>query len=168
MDDTFDTPWKEVVMDHFLEFMAFYFPNAHAAIDWSQPHVFLDQELAALSCDAELGKRVIDWIMRLPAGLEKRLRADILHLERSPGMTYLSSLERIGMEIGLEKGRQEGRQEGQEEGLRLGLSMQLNMRFGKIDPQYQALIDHAGGEQLTRWAKNFVHADHIEAVFHGD
>ncbi|MET0267528.1 MAG: Yae1 family protein [Duganella sp.] len=318
MDDTYDTPWKEVVMDHFPEFMAFYFPKAHAAIDWSQPHVFLDQELAALSRDAELGKRVldklvrvhtyemgeqwvlihlevqgqhdsefarrmfiynyrvydrysrpvasmalladesrgwrpsgfgwrlldcsmqldfpvakmqdyaddidallaqdnpfalvtvahllaqrtrgnahqrrmvkwrltkllyqrnwdkqriinlyrvIDWIMRLPAGLEKRLRTGILHLERRPGMTYLSSIERIGMEIGRQKGLQEGRQEGREEGLRLGLAMQLSIRFGRFDPHYQELIDQAGSEQLTQWAKNFVHADHIEAVFHSD
>ncbi|WP_070361379.1 transposase [Duganella sp. HH105] len=59
-DDDFDTPWKEVVMCHFPEFMAFYFPLAHAAIDWSRPHVFLDQEFAALSRDAELGKRLLD------------------------------------------------------------------------------------------------------------
>jgi hypothetical protein len=49
MDDDFDTPWKEVLMHHFPEFMAFYFPAAHAAIDWSRPHAFLDQEFAALS-----------------------------------------------------------------------------------------------------------------------
>jgi hypothetical protein len=58
--DDYDSPWKEVVMHHFPEFMAFYFPRAHAAIDWSRPHVFLDQELAALSRDAALGKRLLD------------------------------------------------------------------------------------------------------------
>ena len=57
MDDDYDTPWKEAVAGHFPEFMAFYFPGAHAAIDWSRPHDFLDQELAALSHDAALGKR---------------------------------------------------------------------------------------------------------------
>jgi hypothetical protein len=65
MDDDFDTPWKEVVMHHFPEFMAFYFPNAHAAIDWSCPHAFLDQEFAALSRDAELGRRVLDKLVRV-------------------------------------------------------------------------------------------------------
>lgn len=312
MDDTYDTPWKEVVMDHFPEFMAFYFPKADAAIDWSQPHVFLDQELAALSRDAELGKRVldklvsvhtyemgeqwvlihlevqgqhdsefarrmfvynyrvfdrygrpvasmalltdesrdwrprqfgwrlldcsmqldfpvakmqdyaddidallahdnpfalvtvahlaalrtrrkpqqrsvakwrltkllyqrqwdkqrimnlyrvIDWIMRLPAGLEKRILAGISEMERRPDMAYLSSLERMGMENGLKKGRQEGLQDA----LRLVLATQLSIRFGALDPRHQALIAQAGTEQLTQWTKNFVHADHIEAVFH--
>ncbi|GJI95819.1 hypothetical protein RugamoR57_25370 [Duganella caerulea] len=52
--DDFDMPWKEVVMHHFPEFMAFYFPFAHAAIDWSRPHTFLDQEFGALTRDAEL------------------------------------------------------------------------------------------------------------------
>lgn len=52
--DDFDTPWKEVVTHHFPDFMAFYFPMAHAAIDWSRPHTFLDQEFAALSRDAWL------------------------------------------------------------------------------------------------------------------
>src|SRR5471030_1994980 len=59
-DDDFDTPWKEAVMHHFPEFMAFYFPLAHAAIDWSRPYTFLDQEFSALTCDAELGKRLLD------------------------------------------------------------------------------------------------------------
>jgi hypothetical protein len=49
MDDDYDTPWKEVVTRYFPEFMAFYFPDAHALIDWSRPYAFLDQELAALS-----------------------------------------------------------------------------------------------------------------------
>jgi predicted transposase YdaD len=65
MDDDFDTPWKEVVTQHFPEFMAFYFPQAHAAIDWSRPHDFLDQEFAALTRDAELGKRVLDKLVRV-------------------------------------------------------------------------------------------------------
>jgi hypothetical protein len=33
-NDDYDTPRKEVIMQHFPEFMAFYFPSAHAAIDW--------------------------------------------------------------------------------------------------------------------------------------
>ena len=65
MDDDYDTPWKEVVRDHFPEFMAFYFPQAHAAIDWSRPHDFLDQEFAALTRDAELGRRVLDKLVRV-------------------------------------------------------------------------------------------------------
>jgi len=65
MDDDYDTPWKEVVTRYFPEFMAFYFPDAHALIDWSRPYAFLDQELAALSRDAAVGKRILDKLVRV-------------------------------------------------------------------------------------------------------
>jgi len=309
--DDFDTPWKEVVMHHFPEFMAFYFPLAHAAIDWSRPHTFLDQEFGALTRDAELGKRlldklvsvylhdgseqwvlvhlevqgwrdarfaermfvynyrvydryqrpvaslalltdggarwrpgsfgyrllgcemriefpvvklrdfsgrmdelrahpnpfalvtmahlqarqtkgnahrrriakwrltkllyqrdwdkqriinlyrVIDWIMRLPEGLEARLRSGMLQIERRKAMTYLSSIERIGMEIGRKEGRQEGKQEGWAE----GLTMVLTQRFGPLDAQVRERIAGADVPQLSTWARNFVDATSLDEVF---
>jgi hypothetical protein len=307
-NDDHDTPWKEVVTHHFPEFMAFYFPLADAAIDWSRPHTFLDQEFAALARDAELGKRlldklvsvhthegteqwvlvhlevqgwhdpnfaerifvynyraydryrrpiasmalltddsmrwrphsfgytllgcstwiefpvvklldfssrvdelqshpnpfalvtaahllarktrgnahrrriakwrltkqlyqrhwskqriidlyrVIDWIMRLPQGLDSRLRDGILQLERRDAMTYMSSMERIGMEIG----RQEGRQEGQSE-----LLMELiTTRFGSVDVDLRSKLMAASPKQLSAWARNFVGATTLDEVFH--
>lgn len=307
MSDDYDTPWKEVVTRYFPEFMAFYFPETHAAIDWTRPHVFLDQELAALSRDATIGKRmldklvqvhsrehgaqwvlvhleiqgrresafaerifvynyriydhyrrpvaslallvdrhahwrptsfgwrlfncrlqldfpivkiqdyadqiddlleqynpfalvtvahlltrrtkgqahkrriakwrltkllyqrdwdrqriidlyrVIDWIMRLPIGLEKRLRSAIMQLERRPAMAYLSSIERIGMEMG----RQEGRQEGSAN----LLNLMLSERFGTLDQSTLGKLRNADAEQLARWGRNFIHANTLEAVF---
>ena len=47
-NDQYDSPWKEVIERYFPEFMAFYFPDAYAEIDWSKEHVFLDQELRAV------------------------------------------------------------------------------------------------------------------------
>jgi hypothetical protein len=40
--------------------MEFYFPDAHAEIDWAKGHIFLDQELRAVVQDAELGKHFVD------------------------------------------------------------------------------------------------------------
>jgi hypothetical protein len=65
MNDDYDTPWKEVVTRYFPEFMAFYFSEASACIDWSRPHEFLDQELAALSSDAAQGRRLLDKLVRV-------------------------------------------------------------------------------------------------------
>ncbi|MYM38450.1 transposase [Duganella qianjiadongensis] len=65
MSDDYDTPWKEVLVRYLPDFMAFYFPRAHAAIDWSRPYSFLDQELAALSAGAALGRRVLDKLVRV-------------------------------------------------------------------------------------------------------
>lgn len=63
--DDYDSPWKAVIEQFFPEFMAFYFPAAHALIDWMQPHVFLDQELQEVVKDAELGKRFVDKLARV-------------------------------------------------------------------------------------------------------
>jgi len=65
MADDYDTPWKEAIERYFADFLHFYFPQAHAQIDWSQPHVFLDQELRAVVQDAELGKRFVDKLVRV-------------------------------------------------------------------------------------------------------
>lgn len=65
MADDYDTPWKEAIERYFADFLLFYFPQAHAQIDWSQPHDFLDQELRAVVQDAELGKRFVDKLVRV-------------------------------------------------------------------------------------------------------
>ncbi|MHA4867431.1 RpnC/YadD family protein [Duganella sp. PWIR1] len=315
MNDDYDTPWKEVVTRYFPEFMAFYFPDAHAAIDWSRAHDFLDQEFAALSCDAELGKRLldklvrvylrdggehwvlvhlevqgwrdaafaeriftyhyrvydryrrplasmavladsgmrwrpasfgyrllgcsmrldfpvvklrdyaqdmeslmsnpnpfalvtaahlltqqtqhhlhqrrhakwrlakllyqrdwdkqriidlyrmIDWMMRLPASLDRRIRYAVLQLERRETMTYISSIERIGMEIGRRQGLEEGRQEGRQEGGAAVLSAVLAKRFGPLDAAVAARLARADVGQMSAWALNFVDARSLDEVF---
>ncbi len=63
--DNYDTPSKEGVERYFPEFMAFYFPQAHAQIDWLKGHDFLEQELAAIAQDAELGKHFVDKLVRV-------------------------------------------------------------------------------------------------------
>jgi hypothetical protein len=70
--DDYDSPWKEAVERYFPEFMAFYFPAAHAQIDWSRGYDILDQELRAVVQDAELGKRFVDKLVRVtrPSGVE--------------------------------------------------------------------------------------------------
>ena len=45
--DDYDSPWKDAVERYLTEFLAFFFPAAYAAIDWSQGYAFLDQELHA-------------------------------------------------------------------------------------------------------------------------
>ena len=62
--DNYDSPWKEAIEHYFPEFMAFYFPDAAAQIDWPKGYEFLDQELRALSQDAELGKRFVDKLVK--------------------------------------------------------------------------------------------------------
>jgi len=64
-NDDYDTPWKDALTRYFPEFMAFYFPAVHAQVDWTKPHIFLDQELAQIVQDAELGKRLVDRLVQV-------------------------------------------------------------------------------------------------------
>lgn len=63
--DDYDTPWKDAVTRYFPEFMAFYFPDAHAGIDWQQPYVFLEQELAQVARDGQSGSRRVDKLVQV-------------------------------------------------------------------------------------------------------
>jgi hypothetical protein len=63
--DQFDSPWKEILEVYFEDFMLFFFPQVHAEIDWSRGYDFLDQELAQVVRDAELGKRLADKLVKV-------------------------------------------------------------------------------------------------------
>jgi Putative transposase, YhgA-like len=79
-NNDFDTPWKDALTRYLPEFMAFYFPLAYAAIDWSKPHTFLDQELAQVVRDAELGKRLVDRLVEV-ATLTSGTQWVYIHIE---------------------------------------------------------------------------------------
>jgi Domain of unknown function (DUF4351) len=62
---SYDTPWKIALEQHFQTFMAFYFPEAHAKIDWAFPHEFLDKELQAIAKHALVGTRHVDKLVKV-------------------------------------------------------------------------------------------------------
>ncbi|MFN8488474.1 MAG: DUF4351 domain-containing protein [Caldilineaceae bacterium] len=61
----YDSPWKEIIEDFFEDFMAFFFPEAHTQIDWSQPAEFLDKELQKITADAAIGRRTVDKLAKV-------------------------------------------------------------------------------------------------------
>ncbi|TFW27599.1 DUF4351 domain-containing protein [Massilia horti] len=65
MNDDYDTPWKDALRQYFPEFLSFYFPQAFRVIDWSVPHVFLEQELAQITRDSELSSKRVDKLVRV-------------------------------------------------------------------------------------------------------
>jgi hypothetical protein len=65
MNDDYDSPWKDALTRYFPEFMSFYFPQAHRQIDWAVPVVFLEQELAQVVRDGEMGCRRVDKLVRV-------------------------------------------------------------------------------------------------------
>ena len=60
----FDSTWKDILEAYLPQFMEFFFPDAHAVIDWNLGFEFLDTELRQVVKDAELGKRFVDKLVR--------------------------------------------------------------------------------------------------------
>jgi hypothetical protein len=79
-NDDYDSPWKEALTRYFPEFLDFYFPLAYQAIDWTQPHTFLDQELAQIVRDGEIGKRRIDRLVQVTT-LTSEIEWVYIHIE---------------------------------------------------------------------------------------
>lgn len=61
----FDNPWKASLEKYFEAFMAFFFPEAHADVDWERGYELLDKELQAVTRDAEIGRRQVDTLVKL-------------------------------------------------------------------------------------------------------
>ncbi|MDQ1329001.1 MAG: hypothetical protein QG641_2287 [Candidatus Poribacteria bacterium] len=60
-----DTPWKDVLNSYFPEFIAFFFSTIYNDIDWTKKHEFLDKELQQIARDSELGRRLVDKLVKV-------------------------------------------------------------------------------------------------------
>ena len=76
----YDSPWKDVLDLFFEDAMAFFFPAAHAQIDWSRGFEFLDKELQKITADAALGRRAVDKLVKVWLNNGQELWA-LLHVE---------------------------------------------------------------------------------------
>ena len=95
--------------------------------------------------DAIKLSRFIDWLIRLPRGLELALRQELAELEEQTKMSYVTSWERFAREEGIAKGRQEGEAKA--------LLRQLQAKFGPPTADVAARVQMAkrpGGELATR------------------
>ncbi len=98
----FDTPWKDVLEIYFEDFVSFFFPQAHAGIDWNQGFEFLDKELQQVVRDAELGKRLVDKLVKIYrlAGEETWVLIHIeIHKEAQTCIEALMSPSQIGAKL---------------------------------------------------------------------
>jgi len=61
----FDSPWKEALETYLEDFLAFFFPGIHNAIDWTKPPVFLDKEFQQVVSASEVGRRLVDKLVKV-------------------------------------------------------------------------------------------------------
>jgi hypothetical protein len=80
----FDSPWKEALDRYFEPFLAFFFAEAHADIDWARRYETLDKELQRIVRGAGRGRRVVDKLVKvwLRTGVERWL---LIHVEVQTG-----------------------------------------------------------------------------------
>jgi predicted transposase YdaD len=60
-----DSPWKEALEIFLPDFLAFFFPNIHEAIDWSRAYQSLDKELHQIIRGARVGRRLADKLFKV-------------------------------------------------------------------------------------------------------
>ena len=116
---------------------------------------------------------VLDWLMRLPDGLEKQIWQAIETIEEDKKMRYVSSVERFGIEKGVLQGRIEGRQEGRQEGRLQGrqegelrvLKKLLERRFGTLTTSLQEQLNNATEADLDRWTEAVLSARTVDDIF---
>lgn len=77
----YDSPWKEIIERYFPEFMAFFFPAAYEAIDWTKQYTFLDKELQQVVRDAETGSRRVDKLVQVNRKEESEVAWVLIHVE---------------------------------------------------------------------------------------
>ncbi|MRW88617.1 DUF4351 domain-containing protein [Duganella sp. FT80W] len=61
----YDLPWKTALTHAFRDFMAFFFPDIAAEIDWRRRPRFRDKELAGISMSGEADSRVADKLVEV-------------------------------------------------------------------------------------------------------
>ncbi len=112
--------------------------------------------------------KVIDWMMRLPSGLAARFRHNLAILEKEVKMPYLSSVERLAIEVGFRKGVQQGVREGMQQGMQQGqahaLMRFLVRRFGDLPAWAVERIGSASAAELDTWVDAVLTAHSIEQV----
>ncbi len=80
-------------------------------------------------------------------------------------MTYISIIERQGIEKGLEKGVEQGIGQGRISTLQNTLQKLLQLKFGEPAAEYEQRLLQAEEAELTLWTERVLFAETIEAVF---
>ncbi len=63
--DDFDSPWKDALHVYLPFFLAFFFPDIHADIDWARGYEALDKEFQQIVRRANVGKLLADKLFKV-------------------------------------------------------------------------------------------------------
>ncbi len=97
--------------------------------------------------------RFIDWVLKLPARLERRLEDEIESLEMENEMRYVTSWERKGEKRGFLRGEASV------------IKRLLTRRFERLPKWVEERLDNASHDELEGWADRVIDAKALEDVF---
>lgn len=115
----------------------------------------------------------LEWIVALPEDLTPYYNEQLEHLEEDSKMTYISIIERQGIQKGLEQGIEKGIEKGVEQGIGQGristlqgtLQKLLQLKFGEPATEYEQRVLQAEEAELTLWTERVLFAERIKDVF---
>ena len=95
----------------------------------------------------------LEWIVALPEDLTPYHNEQLEHLEEDNKMTYISIIERQGIEQGIGQGRAST------------LYKLLQLKFNEQAREYEQRLFQANDAELNLWTERVLFAETIEAVF---
>ena len=95
----------------------------------------------------------LEWIVALPEDLTPYYNEQLEHLEGDNKMTYISIIERQGIEQGIGQGRA------------ATLYKQLQLKFNEQAREYEQRLFQANAAELNLWTERVLFAESIDAVF---
>lgn len=99
----------------------------------------------------------LEWIVALPEDLTPYYNEQLEHLEEDSKMTYISIIERQGIEQGIEQGICQGRA--------ATLYKLLQLKFNEQAREYEQRLFQANDAELNLWTERVLFAESIDAVF---
>ena len=99
----------------------------------------------------------LEWLVALPEDITPYYNEQLAHLEEDHKMTYISIIERQGIQKGLEEGIEQGRA--------ATLYKLLQLKFSECAAEYEQRLFQANEAELNRWTERVLFAESIEAVF---
>lgn len=95
----------------------------------------------------------MDWVLTLPEPLEIRYNEQIKQFEEEYGMSYITSIERQGIQQGIQQGEC------------VVLQRQLQRKFTQVPSRYLDKLHKADSETLLRWSDAILEAKSLAEVF---
>ena len=107
----------------------------------------------------------VDWLLRLPDALREQFVQELRTFEEDRQMTYITSIEELGIEKGIARGRAEGRAAGLLDGIALALDLKFGEAAAPVIAEVRQLTDLALLEAILSQIKTAATLDDLRRMY---